>query len=109
MATPDASFEGAGDPSPYGAELSRAARRNRVVRFGKGLGAYVVLSIFAVIAIGPFIYLLSPSFRQSYELFSYPPTWIPHSFYTGNFGTILHDTSYLRWGSTRSSSRRRSP
>ena len=24
--------------------------------------------------------------------------WIPHSLYTGNFGTILHETSYLRWG-----------
>ena len=57
----------------------------------------MVLSVFAAIAIGPFLYLLSPSFRQSYELFSYPPTWIPKSFYTGNFGTVLHGTSYLRW------------
>ena len=98
MATHDASVEGAELPSEYAAELSRAARRNRVVRFVKGLAAYTVLAVFAIIAVGPFIYLLSPSFRQSYELFSYPPKWIPHSFYTGNFGTILNDTSYLRWG-----------
>jgi multiple sugar transport system permease protein len=89
--------EGAGGPTEH-ADYSRAARRSRFLRFGKGFGAYVVLSIFALIAVGPFVYLLSPSFRQSYELFSYPPTWIPHSFYTGNFGTILHQTSYLRWG-----------
>ena len=80
------------------AEFSRAARRDQLVRFGKGLAAYLVLAVFAVIAVGPFLYLLSPSFRQSYELFSYPPEWIPHSFYTGNFGTILNETSYLRWG-----------
>jgi ABC-type glycerol-3-phosphate transport system permease component len=89
---------GPADPSAHASEFSRAARRNRFLRFGKGLAAYVVLSIFAVIAVGPFVYLLSPSFRKSYELFSYPPKWIPHSFYTGNFGTILNDTSYLRWG-----------
>lgn len=98
MAVEGASVEGAGGPSLYAAEFARAARRNRVLRFGKGLAAYTVLSIFAVIAVAPFIYLLSPSFRQSFELFSYPPEWIPHSLYTGNFGTILNDTSYLRWG-----------
>jgi multiple sugar transport system permease protein len=80
-----------------GLEYSRAARRNLVLRWTKGLGAYLVLTVFAAIAIGPFIYLLSPSFRNSVELFSYPPQWIPHSFYTGNFGYVLHQTSYLRW------------
>ena len=97
MTIEGATVERAGDPSQH-AEFSRAARRDRTVRFGKGLGSYVILSIFTVIAIGPFLYLLSPSFRQSYELFSYPPTWIPKSFYTGNFATVLHGTSYLRWG-----------
>jgi multiple sugar transport system permease protein len=90
--------EEAGDPSRYAKEFERAARRNQFSRFGKGLTSYLVLAIFAVIAVGPFIYLLSPSFRQSYELFSYPPNWIPDSLYTGNFATILHETSYLRWG-----------
>lgn len=82
----------------YAAELERAARRNRFSRFGKALAAYVVLAVFAVIAVGPFLYLLAPSFRQSFELFSYPPDWIPNSLYTGNFATILHETSYVRWG-----------
>jgi ABC-type glycerol-3-phosphate transport system permease component len=98
VAVQDASFEGAGDPSEYGAEYARAARRNRALRFVKGLAAYTVLAVFAVIAVGPFLYLLSPSFRQSFELFSYPPQWFPKSLYTGNFGTILNETSYLRWG-----------
>jgi ABC-type glycerol-3-phosphate transport system permease component len=76
---------------------TRAARRNLAVRWSKALSAYLVLTVFAVIAIGPFIYLLSPSFRKSVELFSYPPQWFPRSFYTANFGFILHETSYLRW------------
>jgi ABC-type glycerol-3-phosphate transport system permease component len=85
------------DLERYAAEFAQAARRHRAFRLGKGLAAYTTLTIFSVIAIGPFLYLLSPSFRHSFELFSYPPTWIPHSLYTGNFGTILHGTSYLRW------------
>jgi ABC-type glycerol-3-phosphate transport system permease component len=89
--------EESGDLSRYTEEYSQAARRHHALRLGKGLAAYATLSIFALIAVGPFLYLLSPSFRRSYELFSYPPKWIPSSFYTGNFGTILHETSYLRW------------
>jgi ABC-type glycerol-3-phosphate transport system permease component len=79
------------------ADYAQAARRNRLVGFGKGFGAYTVLTVFAAIALVPFIYLLSPSFRKSYELLSYPPVWIPHSLYTGNFHAVLHQTSYLRW------------
>jgi ABC-type glycerol-3-phosphate transport system permease component len=92
------SAEEVGATSTYAEEYARAARQHRALRLGKGLAAYVVLSLFAVAAIGPFLYLLSPSLRQSYELFTYPPKWIPESLYLGNFGTILHETSYFRWG-----------
>jgi multiple sugar transport system permease protein len=92
-----AGVEEPGDLSQFAAEYSAAARRNRSIRLGKGAAAYATLTVFALIAVVPFLYLLSPSFRQSYELFSYPPKWIPHSLYLGNFSTILHQTSYLRW------------
>ena len=79
------------------AGYARAARRDRLLRLAKGLAAYLVLTVFALIALVPFVYLLSPSFRKSYELLSFPPQWIPHSFYTGNFSVVFHQTSYLRW------------
>jgi multiple sugar transport system permease protein len=79
------------------ADYARAARRNHVLWLSKGVGAYAVLAVFAAIALVPFVYLLSPSFRKSYELLSFPPQWIPHSLYTGNFHVVLHQTSYLRW------------
>ena len=82
----------------YAAEYAAAARRHRALRVLKAVLAYTVLTVFAIIAIAPFIYLLSPSLRQSYELFSYPPEWIPETLYWGNFSTILHETSYVRWG-----------
>ena len=60
-----------------------AARRRRTIDLGKGIAAYAVLTLFAVIAIGPFLYLLSPSFRHSYDLFTFPPQWLPKSLYLG--------------------------
>ena len=30
--------------------------------------------------------------RQSFELFTYPPVWIPHTLYWGNFGTVFAQT-----------------
>ncbi len=80
------------------ADYAQAARRRRTLDLGKGIAAYTVLTLFAVIAVGPFLYLLSPSLRHSYDLFTFPPQWLPKSLYLGNFGAVLHQTSYVRWG-----------
>jgi len=97
MAAPEAAFDDVGGTEMH-ADYAQAARRNRGIRIVKRVLSYLVLTLFAAIAVVPFIYLLSPSLRQSYELFTYPPQWIPKELYWGNFETILHDTSYLRWG-----------
>ncbi|NQV97893.1 MAG: carbohydrate ABC transporter permease [Acidimicrobiaceae bacterium] len=47
---------------------------------------------------GPIIYIISPAFRESKSLFSYPPQWLPNSFYLGNFKFLLSETNYIRWG-----------
>jgi ABC-type glycerol-3-phosphate transport system permease component len=96
MAAPGATYEDV--PAAAHADYARAARRNRSLRITKAVLAYLALAIFALIAVVPFVYLLSPSLRQSYELFTYPPQWIPNHLYWGNFSTVLHNTSYLRWG-----------
>ena len=97
MAAPGATLDDVGHGEAH-ADYAGAARKNRASRIGKGAAAYAVLILFALIAVVPFIYLLSPSLRQSYELFTYPPQWIPKSLYWGNFSTVLHKTSYYRWG-----------
>ena len=95
MAVESAPFESA--PVEQHAEYARAARRHRTVDTTKALLGYAVLILFAVIAIGPFLYLLSPSLRHSYDLLTFPPQWLPKSLYLGNFGSVLHQTSYLHW------------
>lgn len=71
-------------------------RHRRTVRLKK-LAAYATLGIFVLIAIGPVLYIVSPAFRESDSLFSYPPEWIPKDWYVGNFEFLFNETSYLRW------------
>jgi ABC-type glycerol-3-phosphate transport system permease component len=97
MTAPGATVDDAGGTEVH-ADYARAARRDRGRRITKATLAYVVLLLFAAIAVVPFVYLLSPSLRQSFELFTYPPQWIPDSLYWGNFEFVLHETNYLRWG-----------
>jgi ABC-type glycerol-3-phosphate transport system permease component len=97
MATPETTVDDFGGAQPH-ADYERAARRDRALGTVKGIASYAVLTVFALIAVAPFVYLLSPSLRQSYELFTYPPQWLPKELYWGNFGVVLHHTSYLRWG-----------
>ena len=78
------------------ADYARAARRNRVVRFVKGVARLLRARGVRVVALGPFIYLISPAFRQrssssrtrrSGPRPSTRATSVPSS----------HDTSFLRW------------
>lgn len=74
------------------------ARRRKVTQRIRKIGAYATLSLFVLIAVGPVIYLISPAFRDSVSLFSYPPEWIPRTPTLENFRFIFSNTNYVRWG-----------
>jgi ABC-type glycerol-3-phosphate transport system permease component len=59
--------------------------------------AYTVVIVAAVIAVVPFLYILSTSLKQTTSLFHYPPQWIPSPLFFGNYGTLIHEHPYLRW------------
>ena len=72
----------------------------RSYRFSQNIrkvGAYATLSLFVVIAVGPAIYLISPAFRDSVSLFSYPPEWIPSDPTLENYRFLFRNTEYLKW------------
>jgi multiple sugar transport system permease protein len=58
---------------------------------------YGVLIVAGVIAIVPFLYVISTSLKDTAALFSYPPEWIPSEPTVTNFRTLLDDFPYLRW------------
>jgi multiple sugar transport system permease protein len=61
------------------------------------LGRRAALLAFAVVAIAPFLYVLSSSLKQSKVLFDYPPQWIPAPPYLGSYGKLLGDYPFVRW------------
>ena len=73
------------------------ARRQRISRNLRKVGAYTTLSVFVVIAVGPAVYLISPAFRDSVSLFSYPPEWLPSEPTIENYRFLFRHTEYLRW------------
>jgi ABC-type glycerol-3-phosphate transport system permease component len=73
-----------------------AARRS----LGRSLylvAIYTVLILAAIIALIPFLYVISTSFKDTVALFKYPPEWIPSEPTLGNFQTLLDDYPFLRW------------
>ena len=79
------------------ATFEAEARRQRNSRNIRKVGAYATLSIFVVIAVGPAVYLISPAFRDSVSLFSYPPQWLPSDPTVENYRFLFRHTEYLRW------------
>jgi multiple sugar transport system permease protein len=55
------------------------------------------LLVFALVAVAPFLYVLSSSLKHSKTLFDYPPQWIPASPYLGSYRKLLFDYPFARW------------
>ena len=80
----------------------RTTRRRRAATgsfgLGKGFAAYVVLiALRADRDRAVPLPALAVASGRATSSSRYPPQWIPNTLYSGNFGTVLHDTSYLRW------------
>jgi ABC-type glycerol-3-phosphate transport system permease component len=80
-----------------GRDLAALKRQSVSLRSLKSSVSYLVLTLFTIISVGPAIYIVSPAFRESKSLFSYPPQWLPNELYLGNFEFLLTETNYVRW------------
>ena len=61
------------------------------------LGRAAALALFALVAIAPFLYVVSASLKQSKVLFDYPPQWIPARPHLGSYEKLLTEYPFLRW------------
>jgi multiple sugar transport system permease protein len=57
----------------------------------------VALAVFVVVAVAPFLYVLSSSLKESKVLFDYPPQWIPSPPYLGSYRKLVLDYPFARW------------
>jgi ABC-type glycerol-3-phosphate transport system permease component len=58
---------------------------------------YAVLIVAALIALVPFLYVISTSFKETRSLFSYPPKWIPEEPTLINYRKLIDEHPYGRW------------
>jgi multiple sugar transport system permease protein len=70
-----------------------AARAARVLEQSL---AYLVLIAGCVISIFPFYWMIMSSFKQSWEILQFPPTFFPHSVTLQHYRVILSTTGLVR-------------
>ncbi|HLG62275.1 MAG TPA: carbohydrate ABC transporter permease [Ktedonosporobacter sp.] len=58
---------------------------------------YVMLGIFTITSLGPFIFSFFSSFKTFSHILDFPPTLFPQPWTWDNFATILSDPAFLRW------------
>jgi multiple sugar transport system permease protein len=58
---------------------------------------YAVLIVACMIALIPFLYVISTSLKETRALFSYPPRWIPEDPTTINYRNLIDEHPFLRW------------
>jgi multiple sugar transport system permease protein len=68
-------------------------------RFSTGkLGAYILLTLGALIMIVPFLWMLSTSLKTQQQLFTWPPTWLPHPFAWSNYSEVISKINFGLYG-----------
>ena len=58
---------------------------------------YVLLAILVIIMLGPYLYIFSSSFKETYTLISIPPQLIPEQFVWDNYTYILSELPFVLW------------
>ena len=63
----------------------------------KMAGVYVLLGLFSLLMLLPLIWMVSASLKPGYEVFQFPPQWIPHPIEWGNYPKALTFVPFARF------------
>lgn len=58
---------------------------------------YVLLAALVIIMLGPYLYIFSSSFKETYTLISIPPQLIPEQFVWDNYIYIIRELPFTLW------------
>ncbi len=58
---------------------------------------YVLLAVLVIIMLGPYLYIFSSSFKETYTLISIPPQLIPEQFVWDNYTYIVRELPFTLW------------
>src|ERR1039458_3419405 len=83
--------------TPTRRSTAAAAPLKKTVRILKYVVFYGCLSLIALVFLAPYVIAFFGAFKSEANLFSTAPWAPPHSFYTGNFKTILFSDDFIRY------------
>jgi len=66
-------------------------------RLGTRLALYAVLIITSILMIVPFLWMVSTSLKPDYQIFEFPPTWIPQELNWGNYVNAWQKAHFSRY------------
>jgi multiple sugar transport system permease protein len=72
-------------------------RRHIVRREATRLLLYAALAVVVVVMLGPFVYAVSTSFKNSFAMMTFPPQIIPTAPTLDNYTYVLTQTQFYRW------------
>jgi len=74
----------------------KSTSSERQIKWGH-IGLHLLLIVGSLVMLLPFFWMLSTSFKQSSELFTYPPTWIPENIEFANYTDALTSMPFDRF------------
>ena len=79
--------------------MRRATRRppRRAARTLKYTAFYLCLSLIALVFVAPYVLAFFGAFKPASAVYGSSPWTLPHSFYTGNFTTVLFTDDFVRY------------
>lgn len=75
---------------------SKQLSSKKQIKWGH-IGLHLLLIAGSLVMLLPFFWMLSTSFKQSSELFTYPPTWIPENIEFSNYTDALTSMPFDRF------------
>jgi ABC-type glycerol-3-phosphate transport system permease component len=58
---------------------------------------YTLLALLVIVMLGPYLYIFSASFKETYSLISVPPTLFPETLDWSNYTYILQELPFSTW------------
>jgi multiple sugar transport system permease protein len=77
--------------------LQRPRRTRRALRTFRYAMLYLCLALIAVVFVAPYVLALFGALKPASAIYSSSPWTLPHSFYVGNFTTILFTDDFVRY------------
>ena len=65
-------------------------------QFRMGL-IYLVVTLFGIMFMMPFVFALSSSFKNYVEIHEYPPRWIPSTFHWDNYPEVFRQVAFAKF------------